>query len=76
MPTYAIEAKRPAFVSCHAGIAENLRSRDFVFDPEADGDLVRAVRAWYENDLTFDFESRFPSYLDLYLSREVQPAWE
>ena len=76
MPTYAIEAKRPTFVSCHAGIAENLRSRDFVFDPEADGDLVRAVRAWYENDLTFDFQSRFPSYLELYLSREARPAWE
>jgi hypothetical protein len=76
MPTYAIEVKRPAFVSRHAGIAENLRSQDFVFDPEADGDFVRAVRAWYEGNLTFDFESRFPSYLDLYLSREPRPAWE
>jgi hypothetical protein len=75
MPTYAIEAKRPAFVSCHAGISENLRSRDFVFDPEVDGDLVRAIRAWYENDLAFDFESRFPSYLDLYFSKGMQPAW-
>ena len=76
MPTYAIEVDRPAFVSCHAGIAENLKSRDFVFDPEADGDLVRSVRAWYEGDLTFEFESRFPSYLDLYLSKEPRPTWE
>ena len=68
MPTYAIEVNRPSFVSRHAGIAENVKSRDFVFDPETEGDLVRSVRAWYEGDLTFDFESRFPSYLDLYLS--------
>jgi hypothetical protein len=76
MPTYAIEVERPAFVSHHAGIAENVTSRDFVFDPEAEGDLLRAVRAWYEGGLSFDFESRFPSYLDLYLSKEPRPAWE
>jgi glycosyltransferase involved in cell wall biosynthesis len=76
MPTYAIEVNRPSFVSRHAGIAENVKSRDFVFDPEAEGDLVRSVRAWYEGDLTFEFESRFPSYLDLYLSEEPRLAWE
>jgi len=76
MPNYAIDVNRPSFVSRHAGIAENVKSRDFVFDPEAEGDLVRSVRAWYEGDLTFDFESRFPSYLDLYLSQEPRPAWE
>ena len=76
MPTYAIEAGRPAFVSRHAGSAENVKSRDFVFDPEADDDLVRAIRAWYEGNLTFDFELCFPSYLDLYISRESRPAWE
>ena len=76
MPTYAIEVNRPSFISRHAGIAENVKSRDFVFDPEADGDLVRSVRAWYEGQLTFDFELRFPSYLDLYLSKEPPPKWE
>jgi hypothetical protein len=76
MPTYAIDAKRPAFISRHAGIAENVRSRDFVFDPEADGALARAIGACFEGGLTFEFEARFPSYLDLYLSQEPRSAWE
>jgi len=76
MPTYAIEVNRPSFVSCYAGFAENVKSRDFVFDPEAEGDLARSVRAWYEGNLTFDFESRFPSYLDLYLSKEPLSTWD
>ena len=76
MPNYAVEVKRPAFVSCHAGIAENIKSVDFTFDPEVKGDLLRAVRAWYESPRTFDFESRFASYLGLYLSSEKLPQWE
>lgn len=76
MPNYAVEARRPAFVSRHAGIAENIKSAEFTFDPEVEGDFLRAVRAWYEKPRTFHFESRFASYLGLYLSREKRAAWE
>ena len=76
MPNYAVEAKRPAFVSRHAGIAENIKSADFTFDPELEGDFLRVVRGWYEKPGAFDFESRFASYLGLYLSNEKRPQWE
>lgn len=76
MPTYSVEEKRPSFVSTHAGIAENIRSPEFTFDPELEGDLVRAIRAWYAKPSVFAFESRFASYLGLYLAKESRPLWE
>jgi hypothetical protein len=75
MPTYAVEVKRPAFVSCHAGVSENIKSRQFTFDPEVKGDLLRAVSAWYENRPMFEYVSCFPSYRELYLSRETPQPW-
>lgn len=75
MTSYAVEVRRPAFVSIHAGVSENVRSREFTFDPRQPGDLVRAVARWYETRPDFVFESRFPSYRDLYISREVPEPW-
>jgi hypothetical protein len=76
MPTYSVEVKRPAFVSLHAGISENIKSRLFTFDPQAEGDLLRAVAQWYEERPSFEYESCFPTYKDLYLAKEAPATWE
>jgi hypothetical protein len=70
MATYAIEARRPAFVSVHAGVSEGIRSREFVFDPQVSGDLLRAIDTWHRSSPDFVFETRFPSYEELYLLEE------
>jgi hypothetical protein len=75
MPTYSVEAKKPAFVSSHAGISENIKSRQFIFDPEISGELLRAVAVWHSEAPQFQFESCFPSYTDLYLAKESPPTW-
>ena len=75
MPTYSVEMKKPAFVSCHAGISENIKSREFIFDPLTEGDLLRAVTLWYEQQPAFEFESCFPSYRDLYLAKGSPQTW-
>jgi len=67
MPTYAMEARRVSFISCYAGISEGVESVDFIFDPLKAGDLCRAVRAWYEHDIPFAFESTNLPYDRLYL---------
>jgi hypothetical protein len=67
MPTYAMEARRVSFISCYAGISEGVESVDFIFDPLKAGDLCRAVRAWYEHDTPFAFESANLPYDRLYL---------
>jgi glycosyltransferase involved in cell wall biosynthesis len=76
MPTYSVEVRRPAFVSLHAGISENIKSRPFIFDPLAEGDLLRAVAQWYEERPSFEYESCFPTYKDLYLAKEAPATWE
>ena len=76
MPTYSVEVKKPAFVSCHAGVSENIKSRQFTFDPHVQGDLPRAIARWYEERPPFQYESCFPSYHDLYLLRETPQPWE
>jgi hypothetical protein len=76
MPTYAVEVKRPAFVSCHAGISENIKSRQFTFDPLEKGSLLRAIASWYEERPLFEYDSCFPSYRDLYLAKESSRTWE
>ena len=76
MPTYAVEVKTPAFVSCHAGVSENIRSRQFTFDPKVEGDLAKAVGVWYKQRPLFEYESCFPSYCDLYLAKEAPQPWE
>jgi len=72
MPTYAVEVERPVFVSCHAGVSENITSRQFTFDPQVAGDLFRAVSGWYAERPRFEYESRYPSYLDLYLDDDMR----
>jgi hypothetical protein len=76
MPTYAVEVRTPAFVSCHAGVSENIKSRPFTFDPQREGDLARAIAFWYEERPEFHFESLFPTYRALYLCGEVPEPWE
>jgi hypothetical protein len=76
MPAYAVEVKRPAFVSCHAGISENITSGQFTFDPLEDGALLRAVTSWYEERPLFEYESRFPSYRGIYLANEFSHTWQ
>ncbi|MGE0451143.1 MAG: hypothetical protein AB7Q29_16345 [Vicinamibacterales bacterium] len=73
LPTYAVEARRPAFVSRHAGVAENIESREFTFDPLVEGDLARSVARWFDEKPPFRFASRFPSYRGLYL--ETGASW-
>jgi glycosyltransferase involved in cell wall biosynthesis len=75
MPTYSVRASRPAFVSCHAGISENIKSRQFIFDPKKDGDLLRAISSWYTEQPRFEYESCFPSYRDLYLAKGSPITW-
>jgi hypothetical protein len=75
MPTYAIEVERPAFISVFAGVSENLRSREFTFDPTVRGQLATAISEWYESPLDYWFEARYPSYLDLYLFNEAARVW-
>jgi Glycosyl transferases group 1 len=70
MATYAMEQHRPAFVSVHAGVSEGIRSREFVFDPQVPGDLLRAIDTWHQSRPDFVFETRFPSYQELYLLEE------
>jgi len=71
MATYAIQERRPAFVSLHAGVSEGIRSREFVFDPQVPGDLLRAIDTWHQSRPDFVFETRFPSYEELYLFEEA-----
>jgi glycosyltransferase involved in cell wall biosynthesis len=75
MPTYSVELKKPALVSRHAGISENIRSRQFIFDPQVSGDLARAVAVWHADSPAFEFEACFPSYEDLYLAKESPSTW-
>ncbi len=72
MPSYAMDVERPSFISAHSGVSENLRSREFVFDPLADGDLLRAVQHWYATRPPFVYHSRFPRFDTLYLKEEAQ----
>ncbi len=67
MPTYATEARRPSFVSRHAGVAANLTSPQFLFDPLVEGDLARAVAAWYRERPEFGFAVSAPPFDGLYL---------
>jgi hypothetical protein len=69
MATYAVEVSRPAFVSRHAGVAENLEESTFTFDPLVRGDLLRAIERWHGDPPLFRFSSVHPSYRDLYLAR-------
>ncbi len=75
MPTYAVQAGTPAFVSPFAGASENIKSRLFIFDPTRVGDLQRAVAAWWAERPAFEYESVFPSYDDLYLVKESPEPW-
>jgi hypothetical protein len=75
MATYAVENERPAFVSCHAGIVENFTSSRFTFDPLVEMDLVRVIARWHEERPAFEYDSRFPSYKDLYLSGSPEGPW-
>jgi hypothetical protein len=70
MATYAIDERRPVFVSVHAGVSEGIRSREFVFDPQVPGDLLRAIDTWHRSHPDFVLETSFPSYEGLYLSEE------
>ncbi|HVT45778.1 MAG TPA: glycosyltransferase [Thermoanaerobaculia bacterium] len=76
MATYAVETRRPAFVSRHAGVSECIASPEFVFDPLIEGSLAAAIAAWYEKRPVFRFESPFPSYRDLYVTAEGERSWE
>jgi hypothetical protein len=67
MPKYAMEENRICFVSCNAGISENFVSHEFIFDPLKENDLVRAVRAWHEQNIPFSFRTAHPSYRTLYV---------
>jgi hypothetical protein len=69
LPTYAVEAKRPAFVSCYAGVAENVVNPTFVFSPNEAGSLLAAVKNWYESTPAFEYASLYPSYENIYLNR-------
>jgi hypothetical protein len=75
MATYAVEVGRPAFVSTHAGVLENLATSDFSFDPLREGDLAQVIANWYEKRPLFRFESRFPSYETLYLGAAAGGPW-
>jgi glycosyltransferase involved in cell wall biosynthesis len=72
MAAYAVEVKRPVFVSRFAGVSENFRSKSFVFDPLAEGDLLRAVSEWIDNRPLLEFHSCFPSYRGLYLTEAAR----
>jgi len=75
MPTYAVEVRRPAFVSTHAGVSDNVKSRQYTFDPLTEGDLARAISAWHAEVPEFEYEACFPSYRDLYLAKEAPQPW-
>lgn len=75
MPTYAVEGRRPAFVSRHAGVCENLKSREFTFDPLAQGELSRVITSWHEKCPKFEYEACYPSYRDLYLTNVTPQPW-
>ena len=70
MPTYAVEKRRPVFVSRQAGVSENIVSEAFLFSPNKDGDLASAITKWYAMPMAFKFESKFPSYDGIYRFRD------
>lgn len=76
MPTYANAVETPSFISKFAGVSDNIESREFVFNPTKEGDLVRAVKEWYQFGPAFVYESKFPSYKSLYLSNDTSQPWE
>lgn len=76
MPTYAVEVKTPAFVSLNAGVSENIKSRQFTFDPQIEGDLLRSVSLWFEERGLFEYESCHPTYHDIYLDKGMPQTWE
>ncbi len=67
LPTYAVEVGRPAFVSAHAGVAENLGQQAFVFTPEAVESLPTAIANWYGTRPMFEYASLYPGYRNIYL---------
>ncbi len=76
MPTYAVEVKTPAFVSHNAGVSENIKSQQFTFDPQIEGDLLRSVSLWFEERGLFEYESCHPTYHDIYLDKDLPRTWE
>jgi len=69
LPTYAVEVGRPAFISCHAGVAENVVQPLFVFSPDKKGSLLAALIRWYESRPVFEYASLYPTYRNIYLNQ-------
>ncbi len=70
MPHYAIDVNRISFVSNKTGISENIRSREYVFDPSSLGSLHYAIKLWLEHPSTFVLENVHKNFSQLYLEDE------
>ncbi|HTY11491.1 MAG TPA: hypothetical protein VMF88_10505 [Bacteroidota bacterium] len=68
MPHYAIDEHKVSFVSCFAGISENILSTDYVFDPTKPGSLLKSIKKWYEGNVPFVLSNANTSYKTLYLN--------
>jgi glycosyltransferase involved in cell wall biosynthesis len=67
MPDYAAQEGRVSFVSCHAGVSSIVKSKEYVFDPTEEGDLLRAVRSCHEREIPFIYENSGSDHTRLYL---------
>lgn len=66
MPHYAIFENKISFVSKHTGISENIKSKDYVFDPKVKGSLLESIKKWAKNQGDFILENQNRSHKLLY----------
>lgn len=67
MPLYALDVNRVSFVSKYAGISENIKSEEYIFDPYDKYSLLESIKAWKEKKPEFIFNAKYESYKKLYL---------
>jgi glycogen synthase len=67
MPLYALAEDTVSFVSRSAGVAQNILTEEYLFDPLRPGDLLRAVQCCHRQHTPFVYEAAGSDCSELYL---------
>ncbi|MGY4884349.1 MAG: hypothetical protein ACP5NZ_02095 [Nanobdellota archaeon] len=66
MPHYSIDENKVSFVSKYTGISENIKSRDYIFDPLKKGSLLNSIKKWMTDKKDFILNNTNTNYKTLY----------
>ena len=67
MPFYAMDVDKVSFVSKYTGIAENIGSQEYIYDPLQPDDLLNKLKSWYQKQPDFKYSTQYEFYKDIYL---------